>query len=59
VTEQNEDPEDVTQDETATPLPERDAMSVIGGPVRLIDGAITPAPDPGPIKIVPPPRYDV
>jgi hypothetical protein len=61
VTEENESPEDETiEQETATPLPERDAMSIIGGPEKLIpvDGPpkpLDPTPsEPTPIKISPP-----
>jgi hypothetical protein len=63
MTEQNQDPDDEpTEQETAIPLPERDAMSIIGGPGSLIgvDGGISqdPTTETGTDKIAPRPGYD-
>jgi hypothetical protein len=62
MTEQNQDPDDESIDqETAVPLPERDAMSVIGGPQPLpaADGDLVPTLDPADPPVQPSPRYDV
>ena len=61
MSEQNQDPdEDSIDQETAVPLPERDAMSIIGGPQPLpFGGDVVPAPDPADPAIQPSPRYDV
>jgi hypothetical protein len=63
VTEQNEIPDDDSVDqETALPLPERDAMSVIGGPqppLLPVEGDVVPTTDPEDPVIQPSPRYDI
>jgi len=64
VSEEKEDPRDETvEEETAAPLPERNAMSIIAGPGNLIpiDGgvAVDPtSPESGTDKLVPPPGYN-
>lgn len=60
--EQDEDPEaDQIDQESAVSLPERDALSIIGGPDKVIgiDGGVGPGPDPGPLKPVPIDNADV
>jgi hypothetical protein len=64
VSEEKEDPrEDPTDEETAVPLPERDAMTIITGPGNIVpmDGGVAVDPtttETGTDKILPPPRYD-
>jgi hypothetical protein len=55
------DPQDETiEQETAVPLPERDAMSILYGPQPLpLGGDVVPALDPADPAIQPSPRYDV
>jgi hypothetical protein len=60
MTEQNRVPEEEpTERETAVPLPERDAMSIIGLPQPVPDGEVLPAGDPSEPAIQPNPRYDL
>ena len=61
MSEQNQEPEeDSIEQETAVPLPERDAMSIIGGPQPLpFDADGVPTTDPAEPAIQPSPRYDV
>lgn len=61
MTEENRGPdEEPTERETAVPLPERDAMSIIGVPQPIPgDAEPLPAVDPADPKIQPNPRYDV
>ena len=65
MSEEKEDPrEDSAEDETAVPLPERDAMTIIAGPggnLVPIDGgvAVDPtSPESGTDKLLPPPQYE-
>jgi hypothetical protein len=44
-------------DETAVPLPERDAMSLITGPLVPVDGGISQDPTPPSPDRQPPPDY--
>jgi hypothetical protein len=63
VSEEKEEPRDETaEEETAVPLPERDAMTIIAGPGSLvpIDGgvAVDPtSPETGTDKLAPPPGF--
>jgi hypothetical protein len=61
MSEQDRDPEeDSTERETVVPLPERDAMSIIGLPQPIpADGDVVPTLDPADPAIQPSPRYDV
>jgi hypothetical protein len=62
MSEQDQAPDDETIDrETAVPLPERDAMSIVGGPQPLpAAGAdLVPSLDPADPPVQPSPRYDV
>ena len=60
MTEQNKDPEEEpTEQETAVPLPERDAMSIIGLPQPMpAEGDLVPTLDPADPAIQPSPRYN-
>lgn len=65
MSDEKEDPrdEETKDEETAVPLPERDAMSIIAGPGSLIgvDGQISqdPTTESGTDKIAPRPGYDI
>jgi hypothetical protein len=59
MTEQDKQPEDAEiTDESAVPLPERNAMSILTGPLAPVDGGIAPDPTPPTTADkVPPPGY--
>jgi hypothetical protein len=65
MTEQDKEHEDeAIESETATPLPERDAMSLISGPGTLqpFDGPLPPEPapvSPDPGQMEPPPGFKI
>ena len=61
MSEQDQDPdEDSSDQETVVPLPERDAMSIIGLPQPMpVEGDVVPTLDPADPSIQPSPRYDV
>jgi hypothetical protein len=58
---EQEDPEsEPIENETAVPLPERDAMSIITGPSPVpVEGDVTPSPTPSEDPIAPRPGYDI
>ena len=60
MSEQNQESDEAIDQETAVPLPERDAMSIIGGPHPVpLEGDVVPALDPADPAIQPSPRYDI
>jgi hypothetical protein len=63
MSEQDPEPDDETiEQETAVPLPERDAMSIISGgpqPLPAADGDLVPTLDPADPPVQPSPRYDI